>query len=1202
MALTIASFHRHARTLLTAMAAVVCFGHAPTALADETEVFRSDNENGNARPKVLIIFDNSGSMDTLAQRKQDYNPNTVYPTIPGIEAGRIYWAPSTNNSPPPVNTANWFPASINRCAESTTALNTSGRYTSGGRIGAFFQNATAWVTITPDAKTALHVECRADVTERNAGNPGLIDGFPYDNSDGNYDGYRSTRARNMLDNFTSASFYTANYMNYWYGDFRVDRSRMDVAQKVVTNIVNSNPNIDFGLATFNQNSTGLTDGGRIIRRIVENMSASERQTVVNLVNGLDPSGFTPLCESMYEAYRYLSGGQVLFGYEKGSGDGPARDTAAERSGGRYISPAGDCQYVYVILMTDGEPTLDDAADTLVRTLTGKTSCPVYGNTRSCLPLLTEYMYNSDLDGVSTNGIQRAVTYTIGFATDQALLRDTATKGGGQYYTADSTEELTSAFQGAITSILSTNAAFTSPAVAVDSFTRTESRDDVFYAMFRPTTGVNWPGNIKKLRVKISNTGTASIVDSTGGAALDPQTGFIKETAITFWGTTADGPAVAQGGAGGLLAVRNPDTRNIKTNTGKDNNGKELLQNFAVSSFTADAYSVGDQNAVHALFDVASATEFSNLIAWARGWTDAGKSARRDWVLGDIVHSRPLVLNYGARTGDYSKTNPDLRVVVGTNAGFLHMFNAANGAEDWAFFPKELTRLFKRRKDDQVGGNKVWGVDAPVVSYRFDINQDGSIKAADGDKMYIFFGLRRGGRAMYAMDVTDPNNPVFLWQINNSKDGFSELGQTWSVPVVTNIPGYTENGVRKPVLIFGAGYDDVNDDITLTAAETPDTMGRGLFIVDAVSGDLVWSVTRAATTRTNKQELGFVHAMAAPPAVIDSNGDGVADRIYMPDVGGNVWRVDMPGNNRPTEIDQQNRWRVTKLASLATVATTNPARQAGDRRFLSEVDVVRTSFKGRAFDAVLLGSGDRTNPKAVDNNDRFFMLRDFQVTPYTTDAPTAGQCTASPNPSTDNRCRLPITESKLYNASANLIQVGTADQRNAALNSLSTAVSNSTSMGWYLNLTSSLGEKSLSASTTLRGITFFTTFAPNSATSTTTNTNICEPAAGTARLYAVNLQDASATIDFNNNGALVTADRSVLLGSTVPDTPSLYFSRDQQIRLLFPAGGGPVGGGSGEPDDSGSGGNGDGCKDGTGILCGPRGLRPVVPTYRYEQEY
>jgi len=1154
------------------------------AHADETEVFRADNENGNTRPKVLIIFDNSGSMGSLAQRKPAYNPAITYDPVPGIEDGRLYWASGNPVRPPPVNTSNWFPASVNRCVSSTTALDTAGLYTSSV-FGMFrtVAGVSAWAPLASTTNSPIHVDCRADIdagTNGNSGNgPGQAAGFPRTNS---ATGYGTPRDRDIDNSWQAARIYTANYMRWWYSATLQDRSRMDVAQGVISEIVKSNPDIDFGLATFNYNTSNTTDGGRIIRRIIENSTAAQQQNVVDMINQLAPGGNTPLCETLFEAYRYFSGGAVQFGLEKDTlnRDGPERDLLAERTVNvNYLSPAGDCQYVYVIFMTDGEPTSDTAADSAIRTLTGVTQCGTHGGVTSCMPELAEYMYNQDLDGVASNGIQRAVTYTIGFATNQQLLNVTAARGGGQYYTADNTEELTEAFQGAITSILSSNAAFTSPAVAVDSFTRTESRDDVFYAMFRPTTGVNWPGNIKKLKVRVAANGSAALVDSAGNEAIDSQTGFIKESAVTFWGSNPDGPAVSSGGVGARLAARDPDGRVIKTNTGT--NG--ALQDFNITNINRDAYSLTTDAQLHSLFDAGSANELADLIAWARGWTDRNKTARRDWILGDIVHSRPLVLNYGARTSDFSASNPDLRVVVGTNAGFLHMFDTANGNENWAFFPKELTKIFKARKDDVLGGNKVWGVDAPVVSYRFDANQDGSIKAVDGDKMYIVFGLRRGGRALYAMDVTDPDNPSFLWRIGPDTAGFSELGQTWSVPVVTNVPGYVVGGVRRPVLVFGAGYDSVNDDITRTAAETVDTVGRGLFVVDVATGALVWSVTPAADSATNKREPGFVHAMAAPPSVIDSNGDGIADRVYMPDLGGNVWRIDMPGNTRPTAATEQNRWRVTKLASLANVALLNPVRQAGDRRFLSEVDVVRTTYQGKAFDAVLLGSGDRTNPKATDNVDRFYMLRDYQVAPYVNDAPTFLQCTALVNPSTDNRCRLPITESNLFDATDNTIQVGNVSERATARNSLAT------SMGWFVTLGSSLGEKSLSAATTLRGTTFFTTFAPNSATASTT---ICEPAAGTARLYALNLQDGSATIDFNGNGALVTADRSALLGSTVPDSPSLYFARDQQIRLLFPAGGGPAAGTRGA--------GGSNC--GPGILCGPRGLRPVVPTYRYEQEY
>src|SRR4030042_308470 len=60
--------------------------------------------------------------------------------------------------------------------------------------------------------------------------------------------------------------------------------------------------------------------------------------------------------------------------------------------------------------------------------------------------------------------------------------------------------------------------------------------------------------------------------------------------------------------------------------------------------------------------------------------------------------------------------------------------------------------------------------------------DGSPKAyvAESRKILVF-GLRRGGRNYYSLDVTDPVNPKLLWQIGSKTLGYSEMGQTWSTP-------------------------------------------------------------------------------------------------------------------------------------------------------------------------------------------------------------------------------------------------------------------------------------------------------------------------------------------------------------------------------------------------------------------------------------
>lgn len=1101
------------------------------ARADDTEIFRAEYEDANARPKVLIVFDNSGSMDSIvANSRVRYDPNTTYPTMTGIVAGRLYWSSSSNGNPPSADTDQWFDASINRCASSVTPLSTTGIY--NGSQFARWVNNSGWLNGLPNSNStrtaSLHVECRADISGNNNSNPGHTDGYPRNST--STPPYATNKAGNSFNRDfggdTSRRLYTANYMNFYHNAAipKVDRSRLEIAQEVVSGVIDSSPGIDFGLAVFNTNTSSSNNGGRIARRIIENMSSTQRSSLITLVNGLTAETNTPLCETMYEVYRYLTGDTPQWGNVT-SPTNPVKDAAAQ-SGGKYISPVGDCQYVYVIYMTDGEPTSDTSANSLVETLTGKT-CRSWGGTKNCLPELTEYMANIDLDGNPNNGVQKAVTYTIGFATDQALLQDTAAKGGGRYFTANNVDELTSAFQGAITGILSTNSTFTSPAVAVDSYSRTESRDEVFFAMFLPQEGTNWPGNIKKLRAQTETNGSLTLVDSTGTAAIS--NGAIASTARTYWSTEADGSDVRKGGVGGVLQAGDLSARKLLINTGTS----PVLEAFTYNNFTHTKFGQPNRGDLLTWLGASSDDDLRDLLAWTRGYIRDGVTTKRDWILGDILHSRPIILNYGVRTAN---TDPDLRIVAGTNAGFLHMFKNSDGSESWAFMPKEIANIMNRRRTNTIGGVTIYGVDAPVVVYQHDQNNDGNIRPADGDKMYIFFGLRGGGRAYYAMDVTDPDDPKFLWKIDNNTTGFAELGQSWSVPTVAVIPGYADGSVPKPVLIFGGGYDPVYDsqNNVAYAASASASQGRGIYIVDAATGALVWSATPAATSATNKQASGFRHAFAAPVSVFDSNGDRLADRIYATDVGGNIWRIDM-GSSRPTTTAEQSRWQISKLAELGSDAIGATATHADDRRFFSAVDMVATTSGGRNYYMLSVGSGDRNNPNATDNTDRFFMVRDLQFMPLVSAPPTAAEC----NPTTgsrreDVRCSWPIRVDNLYNATPNTIQVGTAAENQAALAALNAA------QGWYLNLTAATGEKSLAASITLQGRVYFTTFSPDTAGQV--GVNVCTPRAGTARQYAVALADARAVIDYNGSGSNVftTADRNKVVGSGIFDTPSTFF--------------------------------------------------------------
>jgi type IV pilus assembly protein PilY1 len=1184
--------------LLIPFVAVVCLaGLTIPVSADDTEVFQVTASSSIAeRPKVIILFDDSGSMNTVIPgQRPPYDPNkTDYDGgIDGSDFERVYWS-DDENPPQPGGGAEtrWFNKSLNRCESSFNGLDNQGFFSTGGAQrwqgsrteevcvtlcnGSpvdFWWNCLApgnvittqcanediagnWSNLGSGDNSPVHVECKVDVTNDEPGNgPNVADGFPLDGVlDNQVYGATTAEDSNLDWGGTAYTFYSANYVDYWYDDsLTVARSRLDIAQDVISNLIATNSSIDFGLAIFNNNDDGEgEDGGRIITRIISDMSSTERTNLVDMVNDdLTGNGWTPLCESAYEVYRYLTGESVLFGLNRSTvptvpgdpdspdTDLPVRDLAAE-SGEDYIAPTSDCAYVYVILMTDGLPTYDDEATQAIEDLTGKTcrnwpddiddNSQEINDPKNCLPELAEYMANTDLDGDETNGNQFGLTYTIGFDLElpadwvgPTLLEEAAALGGGVYYSAESADQLKQAFDGAVLNILSTESTFTSPAVAVDTFTRTESRDDIYYAMFKPDDRVDWPGNIKKLKIAVTDDGLM-IVDKNGDAAIDPATGFIKADADTFW-SSDDGGAVLEGGVGELLANRDPATRAIYTNTGVGGG----LETFNSTNLTYDAFGLASSAELFAYFGVSSQAALDTAIAYGQGFginaDGSSTGSARDWIFGDPLHSQPIILNYGA-LGGFDENNPDLRVLVGTNAGFLHMFGDTDGQEDWAFFPKEYGAILNQRRINGVSNNHVYGLDLTPVVRTKDVNRDGTISSSDGDEAWVYSGMRRGGRDLYALDVSNPNSPSFLWRNGAADPGLLELGWTWSAPVVTTIPGYSDNaGVPKPVVIVGAGYDPNKDS---SGVGTVDSMGRGVFIFDAQTGAVVRSITPATGTSINLQEAAILHSVPAKVAILDSNGDELTDRLYFADTGGNIWRVDI-GSTLPTPSTSET-WKIVKFAQLngGTIAT--------DRRFFNAVDVVRIRTQDQAADVVMIGSGDRANPLGTDVNNAFYLLRDFQTAPYNTDAPA----TCDPDDLdyvADFRCALPLQTGNLFDITSDVLNSGTVQEIADAKAALAGAA------GWQLRLTGD-GEKSLSDSITIEGKVAFTTFTP--AEMVTTGVD-CRPRSGQGLLYLVDIYDGERDL--------------VQLGDIIPDTPSVIVKDGEFFIVPPPRPGTPPGDGN-----------------------------------------
>jgi type IV pilus assembly protein PilY1 len=1097
------------------------------SFSDDTELYVNGIiEETASRPKVLIIFDTSGSMTTEdATFVQPYDNTISYAAGPGFTAESetyIYYIKDPGSDPelpiPDSSSENRrFSDAINGCQTARTILTAQGVYS--GKVRRYHNDDLKWKNLPTDNGSAIDVlDCHEDVAQLNSNNGEHKDGtvlpagYPVNfQSSGGAPVYYTTSPTDADSGGWGklVTLYTANYLR-WYHYHREPavRSRMEVAQESVANLINSAPGVDFGLQIFNRNG----NGGRIVHGIqettadtkeivggIEETIAGTKTELLNIVKGLNASGSTPLAESLFETYRYLSGKTVWYGddYIYDSYDyNPDRDDDIE-TGSNYNNPFDTCdETIYVVMISDGEPTSDHQADGYMSSIpaTGQetiTSANNYSWTvnsnsyTSYLPALAGWMHRNDIHPATSAGIQNAEVYTIGFGANiQAaapVLAETATRGGGEYFPATDSASLTAALTNVLANIDPTNNTLTSASVASNNFDRTETLDSVYYAMFEPTRLPRWQGNLKKYKV------TNGIQKGINGiTAVLPSTGHFADNVKSYWSSSVDGDSVAKGGVAEMLT--NTTNRVIYSDLAA-NNGLVAL-NYAAATNSANSIEYSTSAKLATILGVANdEASIQGSLDWINGRDvddedeDEVTAENRQDVFGDPLHSKPVVINYG---------NDVIRIAVGTNHGVLHMFEDNDVSntitENWAFMPNEFLQNIPILRDNLATSDKVYGIDGVITSHIVDNNGNGVV---DGDdKVWLFFGYRRGGSSYYAMDVTDPENPFVMWTIvggEGGTSGFSELGQSWSQPKVIYSKLNASGNQAKPVLLFGGGYSPTKDSHSIGGTGDPDPKGKAIYMVDAKEGTLLWSLASDGDTNFDGTD-----SIPASIGTLDSDGDGLTDRLYAGDTGGNVWRIDMPGS-------EKSKFSVFKLAELGG-NTTNGV----DRRFFSEPTIVRAYITetidsgkedhgGEAivvkqdipYDAVLLGSGDRSNPIGTDTDDVFFMIKDINIRTQQfsdTSVPVI--------PTT------PIKIGDLADYTHNPFSAELTDQEEEAL-SLATSLKS----GWYIDF-EGLGEKSSAAALVINNVVYFTTYTPPPAIGGSSNT--CDVPTGNGWLYAVDL--------------------------------------------------------------------------------------------------
>jgi type IV pilus assembly protein PilY1 len=536
------------------------------------------------------------------------------------------------------------------------------------------------------------------------------------------------------------------------------------------------------------------------------------------------------------------------------------------------------------------------------------------------------------------------------------------------------------------------------------------------------------------------------------------------------------------------------TVNVGGTPGTDENG--YVGNFTVLSVpnsTSFTYSIStrplcsdDSARSSGMTASTSGVTRDTLMRWVRGEDNFGDESSpgnpiniRPSVHGDVVHARPTVVNYGGSIGVvvfYGAGDGTFRAINGNQplATPSTIGSTPPGGELWAFIPPEFYGKLLREHDNSPL-IKYFSTSAAITptplakDYFFD-GIAGLYQNLSTGKVFLYLSSRRGGRLLYALDISDPTRPQFMWKHSSADTGFGELGQTWSTPRVAIVKGYS-----NPVLIFGAGYDPNED------AEPPiaDTMGRGILILDTLTGDIVWRAAQGGSGNSCQGTpcllQGMTYAVPGDITLLDVDADGFVDRAYAADMGGNIWRVDFEpaGGNTP------GFWQVHLFAALGGAST-----DTTKRKFFFPPDVVATNL----FTAVMAVTGDREHPlfpmQSTSTVNRFYMLKDTF-------------------PGKDANGMAPIVD----NTS------DTANTQPASLfNATSTPYDGSAS-GFYVTLVNS-GEKGVNAPTTVGGFTFFGTNAPTAPSANSCNANL-----GTARSYQVGFLTGTVVTNLLQGGGL-----------------------------------------------------------------------------------
>lgn len=236
---------------------------------------------------------------------------------------------------------------------------------------------------------------------------------------------------------------------------------------------------------------------------------------------------------------------------------------------------------------------------------------------------------------------------------------------------------------------------------------------------------------------------------------------------------------------------------------------------------------------------------------SRAGSGPGQLRMRNTLLGDIVNSSPSYV-------------PDSNTVfIGANDGMLHAFNASNGRELFAYIPNIIN--FGNLADLSRGDYEHrWFVDGPIAITPLAMSPD-------GNKNILVGTLGRGGKGVYALDVTNPASfsaSDVKWERSSTSTtaASDNMGMVLGAPVLAKV----RNGsTPTPAVVLGNGVNS--------------SSGKAvLLVLNMTDGSVIKEIATDSTTD---------NGLFAPTGIYAADGKTLV-YVYAGDLQGNVWKFDL----------------------------------------------------------------------------------------------------------------------------------------------------------------------------------------------------------------------------------------------------------------------------------------------------------------------